>query len=396
MDKLWLTHFGFRFDPFEYLEASADPSLSRYLIGHDAFSAAWSETPALIFSPPGGGKTALRIYAFRACWTGAGGYQPFPIHYHLPHYFKKGDFSTLEEHLEQIVHSGAHALFLAFAYYPLIFLKTPASLQRQLSQFISNWIPNLGYYLEILRSEGQPDLAAAQLDRSYQLHQSPDPSLLTLMIETLGKYLAEERSPISLSIQKVFEQLNKWLTKDLGFRAVYLLLDGVDGFPELAKSPGFAAQSLFNLFASAPAWSRERVFVKGFLPLEIRDHLQARLKDGWSSFAQVELKWDAPMLAEMLRRRVYAATEGEFASLSAVSALPSVQDLELELARAVNPLPREALTLVRQVLFEYETRWGRNPTAAEQIQIEDIDNALAWYRTDQAHITRELTSIAQG
>src|SRR5574342_11997 len=121
MEKVWLEHFGFQFDPFEHEEASSDPNLNRYLIGHTAFSVAWSETPALIFSPPGGGKTALRIYTARACWTGAGGYQPFPIHYHLPHYFEKSSFSTLDDHLQKIVYSSAIALFLAFSYYPLIY-----------------------------------------------------------------------------------------------------------------------------------------------------------------------------------------------------------------------------------------------------------------------------------
>ncbi len=396
MEKIWLGHFGFNFDPFEHLEASQDPHLNRYLIGHEAFSVSWSETPALVFSPPGGGKTALRIYAARACWTGGGGFQPFPIHYHLPTYFKKSDFSTLEEHLEQIVHSGAHALFLALTYYPLIFLKAPQSLQRQLAQFVSTWIPNLDYYLDILCTEKQPDRVAAQLDRSYQLHQAPDPSLLDLMRETLEKQLAESPAPISLSIQKVFEKLTAWITEDLGFRAVYLLLDGVDGFPELAKSPGFAAQSLVNLFASAPDWTSSRIFVKGFLPLEMRGHLFARLENQWPAFAQVELQWTEAMLADMIRRRVYAATDGEFASLGAVSALPTVQDLELELARAVNPLPREALKLVGQVLFEYETRWKENPKAEKRIQVEDIERATDWYRTDQKHITERLASIAGG
>ena len=395
MEKFWLNHFGFRFDPFEHLEASADSNLNRYLIGYETFSIAWMESPALLFSPPGGGKTALRIYTARACWTGAGGYQPFPIHYHLPHYFQKGNFSTLEEHLEQIVHSSVHALFLAFAYYPLIFLKAPPTLQKQLAQFIFTWIPNIDYYLEVLR-DGQPDRIAAQLDRSYQLHQTPDPSLLSLLCETLEKYLAEQPSPISLSIQKIFERLTKWITQDLGFRAVYLLLDGVDGFPELARSPGFAAESLVNLFANAPTWTEERIFLKGFLPLEIRTHLQARLEKQWPAFGQVELKWDEAMLADLIRRRVYAATDGEFASLSAVSALPSVQDLELELARAVYPLPREALVLVKRILFAYEERWWGNPHSEKRIQVEDIEKALAWYRTDQAPIIEELASIARG
>lgn len=396
MDKRWIEHFGFRFDPFEYDEASRDPHLNRYLIGHDAFSAAWGETPAAIFSPPGGGKTALRIYAARACWTGGGGYQPFPIHYHLPHYFANSNFSTLEDHLQKIVHSSANALFLAFAYYPLILLRTSTSLQTHLVQFVAAWIPNLDYYLAVLRENHQPDIVAEQLDRSYVLHQSPDASLLNLVCEIFDKHLGEEKLPISSSIHTVFERVMHWITRDLGFRSVYVLLDGVDGFPELASSPGFAAQSLVQLFAKAHEWTASNIFLKGFLPLEIRPHLQKHLEKQWTTLDQVELKWDAPMLADMLRRRVYAATEGAFASLSAVSALPAGQDLELELARAVNPLPREALTLVRQVLFEYESRWGRNPTPAKQIQIEDIENAIAWYRSDQAHITKELASIAQG
>ncbi|MEW6285692.1 MAG: hypothetical protein AB1509_05660 [Chloroflexota bacterium] len=396
MDKRWIDHFGFRFDPFEYDEASRDPHLNRYLIGHDAFSAAWGETPAAIFSPPGGGKTALRIYAARACWTGGGGYQPFPIHYHLPHYFADSNFSTLEDHLQRIVHSSANALFLAFAYYPLILLRTSTSLQTHLVQFVAAWIPKLDYYLAVLRENRQPDIVAAQLDRSYVLHQSPDASLLNLVCEIFEKHLGVEKLPISSSIHTVFERVMRWITRDLGFRSVYVLLDGVDGFPELASSPGFAAQSLVQLFAKAPEWTASNIFLKGFLPLEIRPHLQKHFEKQWATLDQVKLKWDAAMLADMLRRRVYAATEGAFASLSAVSALPAGQDLELELARAVNPLPREALTLVRQVLFEYESRWGRKPTAAKQIQIEDIENAIAWYRSDQAHITKELDSVAQG
>lgn len=395
MNKLWLNHFGFRFDPFEHIEASRDPHLNRYLIGHEAFSVAWSETPSMIYSPPGGGKTALRINTSHACWAGGGGYQPFPIHYHLPHYFKSGDFSTVEDHLEQIVHSGAHALFLAFAYYPLIFLKASPFVQRQLAQFIFSWIPQVNFYLDVLR-EGQPDDVAGQLDSSYKLHQASDPIMVLLLLDMLTKYNQDEQAPVSLSIQKVFERMVNWITKDLGFRTVYLLLDGVDGFPELASSPGFAAQSLVQFFAKASDWTASHIFIKGFLPQEIRTHLQERLGKYWLAFSQVDLKWDTALLAEMLRRRVYVATEGEFASLSAVSALPAGEDLELKLARAVNPLPREALILVRQVLFEYETRWSKNPTVAKQIQMEDIENAIAWYRNEQAHIKKELASIAQG
>jgi hypothetical protein len=338
----------------------------------------------------------LRIYTSRACWTGAGGYQPFPIHYHLPHYFETSNFSTLDDHLQKIVYSSAIALFLAFSYYPLIYLRVSASLQKHLVQFILTWIPNLDYYLDVLLTTKQPDIVAAQIDRSYVLHQAPDASLLQLACESFRKHLSEEKFPISLSVKKVFEQITTWITHDLGFRAVYILLDGVDGFPELAKSPSFAVHSLVDLFSSAPSLTKAHVFIKGFLPLELRTQLQSRLKEQWSTFSQVELKWDEAMLAEVLRRRIYTAVNGEFASLSAVSALPSVQDLELELARAVYPLPREMLVLVKRILFEYEQRCHENPDAEKRIQVVGVDHALAWYHVEQAAIVEVLASIARG
>ncbi|MCL4271848.1 MAG: hypothetical protein KJZ72_19980, partial [Anaerolineales bacterium] len=239
-------------------------------------------------------------------------------------------------------------------------------------------------------------IVAEQLDKSYKLHQSTDFVLLNLVCDIFEKYLNKEKTPMGLSINTVFNHVMNWITRDLGFRSVYILLDGVDGFPELASSPGFAAQSLIQFFAKAPEWATINIFIKGFLPLEIRPHLQKHLERQWAALDQVVLKWDAVLLAEMLRRRVYAATEGEYASLSKVSTLPSGQDLEFELARNVNPLPREVLTLARQVLFEYETRWNKTPTADQRIQIKDIDNAVDWYRNNQAHITKELASIAQG
>jgi hypothetical protein len=114
----------------------------------------------------------------------------------------------------------------------------------------------------------------------------------------------------------------------------------------------------------------------------MQHHLQERLADTWSSFRVVKLVWDEAMLAEMIRQRVYVAVSGEFDSLGKVSAIPAVQDLELELARAVQPLPREMLKLVNQVLLEYEQRWQRNPKTRKQIEPQDIERAARWYSTE--------------
>lgn len=382
MEKNWLEHFGFRFDPFDCLEASADPNLSRYLIEYESFKTVGGETPAFVLSPVGGGKTALRIYTGRACWSGGAGSHAFPIHFHLPRYFGQPTFSTTEDHLQKIVRASATALFLAFANYPLLFINSTSELQKQFVHFISTWVYKLDHYLKILRDTGQPDDVALHLDRSYLLHQVPEPALLKVVCESFSRHIFEEKQPISHSIETVFNHVMSWLLNDLHFSSVYILVDGVDGFPKLAESPSFATDSLIHLFALAPDWSKKRIFIKGFLPIEMQHHLQERLAETWSSFRVVKLVWDEAMLAEMIRQRVYVAVSGEFDSLGKVSAIPAVQDLELELARAVQPLPREMLKLVNQVLLEYEQRWQRNPKTKKQIEIQDIDRAARWYSTE--------------
>jgi hypothetical protein len=126
----------------------------------------------------------------------------------------------------------------------------------------------------------------------------------------------------------------------------------------------------------------------------MKDHLQNRLKAEWPAFRIVELKWNEAMLVEMLQRRVYVAVDGEFASLGKVSAITMGQELESELAQAIYPLPREMLLLVNRILFEYEMRWNENPNAKKQIQSADVDKAITWYRTEQASITKYITSIS--
>jgi hypothetical protein len=106
----WLDGLRFRFDPFQHLEASADPNLGDYIVGHETFAVAWDNAPALIFAPAGGGKTAMRVYTARACWVGLGGSHPFPIPYTLANQATAGQPPSAAQHLREIVRAGAIAL----------------------------------------------------------------------------------------------------------------------------------------------------------------------------------------------------------------------------------------------------------------------------------------------
>jgi hypothetical protein len=211
------------------------------------------------------------------------------------------------------------------------------------------------------------------------MYQIPDVSLTRLFCTTWRKLSSHYRGSTTTSIHKVFENLIKLLTKTLSFRSVFIFIDGVDSFPELYQSPSFAARSLRELFSQASDWDSLGVFLKGFLPLEMHQPLQKGLEEKLEFYRLTELRWDVDNLKEMIQKRIYAAVNGKFDSLNAVSdSLVALNDIEITLAKAVAPLPREMLRIVQRVLYEYQHRQNI-PGASKLIMQEDVENALRWY-----------------
>ena len=114
--------------------------------------------------------------------------------------------------------------------------------------------------------------------------------------------------------------------------------------------------------------------MKGFLPLEARVPLADQFTSVFTDAHTATIHWTPELLAEVVRRRVYVASEGSFGSLDAVAS-PALRDVETTLAQASLPLPREMLVLTRRVLEEHVWREGNSG----KIQEEDIDAAIRWY-----------------
>jgi hypothetical protein len=125
--------------------------------------------------------------------------------------------------------------------------------------------------------------------------------------------------------------------------------------------------------------------VKGFLPSETEQAFVASAPGIASVVRRARLDWTAPMLAELIRRRVYVASGGEFGSLDAVCG-PELRDVETALIKALPArarLPREALVLVRRVMHEYAQR---PKAAAGRLASDDIDAAIRWYKTQPVRL----------
>jgi hypothetical protein len=384
-----LTRLGFRFDPFLYHEASRDPHLGKYIVGHDMFAAAaWNDAPAFIFAPAGGGKTTMRIYTARSCWVALGGAHPFPIVFTPAH---QRDWPTPENVLQQLVEEGAVALLVGLAFRPERLLVLSAAQQREVASWLAASLPgDLDYYLDVLQQEGHPAALSAQLDRPYILPDPPGASQLDQLCEALRMDTAS-RSGWTTPEDR-FGALITCLQDILHFGSVLILLDGVDALPETSAEPASIGEWLRPLLVHSTMWAQQRIYLKGFLPEETRPLLANYLRETSPLVRSARLEWTPDLLADLIRRRVYRATEGKFGSLDAFSS-SELRDVETTLVRLVPPLPRELIVLVQRVLEEYVERVSaQGEDKSDQLQQADLDAAMAWYRSQPVHPATSATN----
>jgi len=167
------------------------------------------------------------------------------------------------------------------------------------------------------------------------------------------------------------EETIQTLRTILGYSAVYLLVDEADAY---IQDPKAIVRLLKPLWEKTTAWSRQAVFVKYFLPEEVQSKIPAKMLTGPTQC--VIIQWEPETLVQVVRERLRIASEGMFRSLIAISTPDVNEDIEFQLARALQPpIPREMLRLLQRVFFVHLQRVG----PYGRLQQEDYAEALAWY-----------------
>ena len=370
MDR-WLAASGFAFNPFAFLDANADPRIFAYLVGHGAFATMWGPWPAIAYAPPGGGKTALRLQVTESCWSGPDRGYPFPIAY-LP-LAPAGQLpGALDEHLASILESAAESLLQAFKRRPhwwhelgnaacremrgLLDIDLPCSLEHQLAETEDRLSSPAQVPAHLENSEVRLQLASWR-DVLQQLATTP-----------AGRPPSDPSRRLQVYADLVLH--------DLGMSAVYLLVDGIDSFPETADDARASTALLEPLMSQVKTWNDRGVFLKGFFPAELSGLVTHMAPSTTPRFREVSVAWSPQLLAEVLRQRIYVATAGQFGSLDALAA-PGLRDVETRIARAVRPLPREALVLVTALIWEHL----RHSSSTGQLDEADMQAAIHWYRS---------------
>lgn len=372
-----LSSLGFVFNPFERLEASNDPHISFYLIGHDMFSVAWETAPAALFAPAGGGKTAMRIYTLRACWKNEDQRRKFPISYDLPFFANFSELTSLEAHQTAIAAAAATDLFLACAYRPNLYLSLAVPRRLNLLSLLRVALPvSLEYALSVLAESGSAHQLSDHLDRTYRLPDLPSSKRVEDLCRAMLRDL-EDASGDLWSGPAQFEALLDFIREDLHFESVLLLLDGVDGGGLQPENVQAQFDAIAPLLRQSTVWAKTNIFLKAFLPFDLDVYIAAQAKEFYRDSLRAEIQWDVPKLAEILRRRVYVASQGKFGSLDALSS-PALRDVETLIASHARPLPREAILLANFVLQSYLERRG------EYLEPEDI------WKAEQQYLARSI------
>lgn len=329
-----LFNLGFRFDPFEHLDSTKDVHLQEYLVIPKTVEIALSDQPVAILAQPGGGKSALRIYTSNFYKDSRG--VRFPITYTPETYSIEPNF-----HFEGIKRFLARAVFMYLVSYPELFFVYPSNHRQTIKRILLDLPFGLDFNLHALTEsrfisdiEQTLDVPAfSNLPRLDQAHQQ--------LAHELEKESAVSRS---LTIEDSFDLL----IDVYGAKSIHILVDGLDGFIETRTVQALMTwiEPLLNVLEE---WEKKNIYLKFFLPMDISD---APALSNLQSLRAAALIWDDNLLAEVVRRRVFVASGGNFESLDAVSA-PDLRNVELTLIRQLGEkekLPRQAILKSRKLL----------------------------------------------
>jgi hypothetical protein len=393
--NLDLSPFDFKYDPFSDLDAAKDPHLTEYLLIPKTALIAQKDMPAVIFAPPGGGKTALRLYTERSQLDLSG--RTFTITYIPDPDQDIPSRPDLDGHLDQIARASAKEILFRIIANPGQFLDMSPKHQATLAGFLDAYSPiDFSYVILILRT-GEPDeistlmsdllgrlpprFHSQETDRSQELARS-----LAALREHTGRNVSSSTGQFS------FLELCDLIMNAFQAREIFVLLDGLDGSTESKRFLERTAGWVLPLFEAAQGWEARRIFLKAFLTTEILPALSEQLRQWEIDLPTSSIQWDDTLLAEVVRLRVSAASETRFSSLDGISAL-DLRETELQIARQLPEslkLPREIILIVQQTLrHSLERRQAGQPA---QIQRQDVLAALDWYsRLPNRALRRPIT-----
>jgi hypothetical protein len=355
----WVSYLNFLFNPFEYKEASSDPHLSQYMVDHKVFKLAIEDAPALVFTPPGGGKTATRIYITRSCMQSFGANQLFPLPYVLPYHGRNGHPVTLKQHYHWLLEAGAQVLLVGLAYHPECFYDLNPSERSLAAVLLNRLLPGpknqspLIRYIKILKENQSSEDLLHLFHWPPSILDSPSVDRVNAFASALETALVAGDVSIANGMD-LFDTFLNLITGPLGFRSIYILIDALDAFPE-TRDPVLSAQLAQPLLEQVETLAERQIYLKAFLPQGSSEFLIDALPNAIPRFQYIDIRWTSDLLAAIASQRIFIGSGRAVESLDAFS--PELHAIEHILAENLPfALPREMLVVIESLLEKYVNR----------------------------------------
>jgi len=317
--------FGFAFDPFKQLDSTKDAHLQEYLVIPGTAEGVLSDQPVSVFAKPGGGKSALRTYAFNFYKDSRG--VRFPLIYIPQTYSNEPDL-----HFLNLQRSLASAVFMYWSSYPDFFFGLSQTHKRKIKSLLLDIPFGLEFALQILSD------ARLMSEVEYGLG-APAMSGIRFVGQAHRELASELRAVSAFSSPLPLEDSFEILYEVIRAKSIHIMIDGLDGFIETRTSQG-VIDWIVPLLKIVDLWQKRNIYLKFFLPMDVPEAISLP-----QDFRVVELNWDDNLLGQVIRRRVFVASGGQFDSLDAISA-PEIRNVELILARQLaqnQKLPRQMI-----------------------------------------------------
>ncbi|MBI3167647.1 MAG: hypothetical protein HYZ22_04165 [Chloroflexi bacterium] len=385
--KQWLTHMGLNLNPFGYIDAGEDPFIPFYLIDHNQFKKINGDQISFVFAPAGGGKTAFRVRLARECRAGWNKRRIFPIIFKPTEPgVSQGEKSRALRQQADLLRYAARELFIYLAYSPYALDEMNDALRNIFIQTIS-WDLDfpIAFYFDQMKTAGSLEPILAAFDPTARsLPNPPDKEDILYLYKKLTRYIPEPGKPDE---EHRLEALFDLILNKLKFEAIYILVDGVDAFPETENNPHNALLSISWLLDNAISWSNRGVYTKYFLPKELKQFV-----DQTTNFRPLTLKskiitikWDADALSEVIRRRLQEASGGKFDSLAAISdralraSERSLEEVLIGELRRHKKLSPRSLIKAMDYLFVCHIQDGQ---VHEKLTPQDVTAVREWIRRE--------------
>lgn len=396
-ESQWVQYFGFQRFPFDRPEAGneefARPDfLASCFVPPACFPRILGQAnalpvPSILFAARGTGKTACRVMVDYYCRSGRDPYSPpndEPNHIlSIPHIHLHRLLETNQTDKTSDIRAENHVVeILNRAMSPLVELIALSETIRETAQKLSPYDRlDLSWILFHYRSH--LSLRQIYFLQSLKLWPYTNAQDRTMTdIDTLWQTRA------TVSPLDHLYQLAQWV-RELGIRATYILVDGVDEFAEVAADPQQAYRLIRPLLTNlrlmdGTPYLTLKFFLPDFLEPFLQDDAAFRRDRG---FIIEKIHWSKDDLIKILRQRLAATRDQPDRVISGFDALcvPELHgQIESDLATWANNNPRQLMVLCGLMVTAHCSSEITDQEDHYQLNSRDFQTALRQFTEQQA------------